>query len=96
MRSETDAQSCRFIVESIKKHMVDEDVRFGPRRLAAFLDPGLAVCTNKNEWQGSLKFHVKWEGYDKKADMTWEPEENLEYDQNTPAPVKGWTGQCVC
>ncbi len=29
--------------------------------------------------QGTLKFHVKWEGYDKKSDMTWEPEENLEY-----------------
>jgi chromobox protein 1 len=27
---------------------------------------------------GTLKFHVKWEGYDDKADMTWEPEENLE------------------
>ncbi|KAL6892764.1 hypothetical protein HDV57DRAFT_513053 [Trichoderma longibrachiatum] len=40
-----------FIVEAIKKHMIDED--------------------------GTLKFHVKWEGYDKKSDMTWEPEENL-------------------
>ncbi|KAL6874941.1 hypothetical protein J3F83DRAFT_712884 [Trichoderma novae-zelandiae] len=40
-----------FIVEAIKKHMIDED--------------------------GSLKFHVKWEGYEKKSDMTWEPEENL-------------------
>ncbi|KAL6361705.1 hypothetical protein LRP88_05180 [Fusarium phalaenopsidis] len=27
---------------------------------------------------GSLKFHVKWEGYDAVADMTWEPEENLQ------------------
>lgn len=26
---------------------------------------------------GNIKFHVKWEGYSKKADMTWEPEENL-------------------
>ncbi|KAM0260598.1 hypothetical protein ACHAQJ_002660 [Trichoderma viride] len=41
----------RFIVEAIKKHMIDED--------------------------GTLKFHVKWEGYEKKSDMTWEPEENL-------------------
>lgn len=48
-----------FIVEAIKKHMIDED--------------------------GSLKFHVKWEGYDKKADMTWEPEENLEYEANHDA-----------
>ncbi|KAL6897007.1 hypothetical protein GGI43DRAFT_428792 [Trichoderma evansii] len=41
-----------FIVEAIKKHMIDED--------------------------GTLKFHVKWEGYEKKSDMTWEPEENLQ------------------
>ncbi|PFH55388.1 hypothetical protein XA68_18437 [Ophiocordyceps unilateralis] len=40
-----------FIVEAIKKHMVDED--------------------------GSLKFLVKWEGWNKKSDMTWEPEDNL-------------------
>lgn len=32
--------------------------------------------------QGTLKFHVKWEGYDKKSDMTWEPEENLVYVQH--------------
>ncbi|KAJ4314221.1 hypothetical protein N0V84_009006 [Fusarium piperis] len=27
---------------------------------------------------GSLKFHVKWEGYDAEEDLTWEPEENLQ------------------
>ncbi|KPM35527.1 hypothetical protein AK830_g11032 [Neonectria ditissima] len=26
---------------------------------------------------GTLKFQVKWEGYDSKGDLTWEPEENL-------------------
>ncbi|CAM1502295.1 Fc.00g042790.m01.CDS01 [Cosmosporella sp. VM-42] len=26
---------------------------------------------------GTLKFQVKWEGYDSKKDLTWEPEENL-------------------
>jgi chromobox protein 1 len=26
---------------------------------------------------GTLKFEVKWEGYEKKSDRTWEPEENL-------------------
>lgn len=41
-----------FIVEAIKKHIIDED--------------------------GTLKFQVKWEGYDKASDLTWEPEENLE------------------
>jgi chromobox protein 1 len=24
-------------------------------------------------------YHVKWEGYEKRSDMTWEPEENLLY-----------------
>ncbi|KAI5464612.1 hypothetical protein BGZ63DRAFT_421618 [Mariannaea sp. PMI_226] len=41
-----------FIVEAIKKHMIDED--------------------------GTLKFQVKWEGYDSPQDLTWEPEENLQ------------------
>jgi chromobox protein 1 len=27
--------------------------------------------------RGVLKFEVKWEGYEKKSDRTWEPEENL-------------------
>ncbi|PNY23343.1 Chromatin-associated protein swi6 [Tolypocladium capitatum] len=40
-----------FIVEAIRKHMVDED--------------------------GSLKFLVKWEGWEEKSDLTWEPEDNL-------------------
>ncbi|KAJ6787917.1 hypothetical protein PWT90_01900 [Aphanocladium album] len=51
-----DEEDNLFIVEAIKKHMIDED--------------------------GSLKFHVKWEGYDKKSDMTWEPEDNLEESAN--------------
>ncbi|PHH58784.1 hypothetical protein CDD81_4583 [Ophiocordyceps australis] len=46
-----DLDEDEFIVETIKKHMVDVD--------------------------GTLKFLVKWEGWDKKTDMTWEPEENL-------------------
>ncbi|KAI8628417.1 heterochromatin protein one [Xylariaceae sp. FL1651] len=29
------------------------------------------------EADGSLKYKVKWEGYEKKADQTWEDEENL-------------------
>ncbi|UZP37735.1 hypothetical protein NXS19_005551 [Fusarium pseudograminearum] len=41
----------KFVVEAIKKHLIDED--------------------------GSLKFQVKWEGYDAKKDLTWEPEDNL-------------------
>ena len=27
--------------------------------------------------QGKPLFEVKWEGYEKKSDRTWEPEENL-------------------
>lgn len=27
---------------------------------------------------GELQFKIKWEGYEKKSDITWEPEENLE------------------
>jgi len=40
-----------YVVEAIKKHMVDEN--------------------------GDIRFQVKWEGYDSKKDLTWEPEENL-------------------
>ncbi|KAH9886578.1 heterochromatin protein one [Xylariomycetidae sp. FL2044] len=29
------------------------------------------------EADGALKYQVKWEGYDKKSDLTWEDEENL-------------------
>lgn len=29
--------------------------------------------------QGEIRFQVKWEGYDRPSDMTWEPEENLAY-----------------
>lgn len=28
--------------------------------------------------QNKLRYEVKWKGYEKKADRTWEPEENLE------------------
>ncbi|XEV03810.1 hypothetical protein FSHL1_009097 [Fusarium sambucinum] len=46
-----DLDEDEFVVESIKKHLIDED--------------------------GTLKFQVKWEGYEAKKDLTWEPEENL-------------------
>ncbi|ESZ93329.1 hypothetical protein SBOR_6282 [Sclerotinia borealis F-4128] len=31
---------------------------------------------------GVLRFQVKWEGWNKKSDLTWEPEENLETAQD--------------
>ncbi|KAK0385436.1 hypothetical protein NLU13_7912 [Sarocladium strictum] len=43
-----------YVIEAIRKHMVDED--------------------------GTLKFQVKWEGWDKKSDLTWEPETTLRED----------------
>ncbi|RQM08285.1 hypothetical protein DH86_00001475, partial [Scytalidium sp. 3C] len=30
------------------------------------------------KYTGELRFEVKWEGYEKKSDRTWEPEENLQ------------------
>ncbi|KAF7854596.1 hypothetical protein EAF04_010405 [Stromatinia cepivora] len=32
--------------------------------------------------EGVLRFQVKWEGYDKKSELTWEPERNLETAQD--------------
>ncbi|QUC16445.1 uncharacterized protein UV8b_00686 [Ustilaginoidea virens] len=37
-----------------------------------------AIKSHMVDEDGSLKFQVKWEGYESKKDMTWEPEENLE------------------
>lgn len=37
---------------------------------------GACAETNGNQ-QGKPLFEVKWEGYEKKSDRTWEPEENL-------------------
>lgn len=39
------------------------------------------LCANSTA-QGELKFRVKWEGYDKKEDQTWEDEENLRFVDN--------------
>ncbi|KAL7276906.1 hypothetical protein RUND412_000098 [Rhizina undulata] len=35
-----------------------------------------AIKDHKYEGK-TLKLHVKWKGYEKKSDMTWEPEDNL-------------------
>ncbi|KAF9636020.1 putative chromo domain-containing protein [Lasiodiplodia theobromae] len=29
-------------------------------------------------FQGTIKYEIKWQGYEKKQDRTWEPEENLD------------------
>ncbi|KAG6003960.1 hypothetical protein E4U43_000818 [Claviceps pusilla] len=37
-----------------------------------------AIKNHMIDEDGTLKFQVKWEGYDSKKDLTWEPEENLD------------------
>ncbi|KHO01800.1 heterochromatin protein one [Metarhizium album ARSEF 1941] len=36
-----------------------------------------AIKSHMIDEDGSLRFQVKWEGYESKKDLTWEPEENL-------------------
>ncbi|KAK7408921.1 hypothetical protein QQX98_008925 [Neonectria punicea] len=36
-----------------------------------------AIKDHTIDEDGTLKFQVKWEGYDSKGDLTWEPEQNL-------------------
>jgi chromobox protein 1 len=59
----------RYVVEAIKKHMVDENVS---GRDWCGWECGMLIL-----FQGDIRFQVKWEGYDSKKDLTWEPEENL-------------------
>jgi len=42
-----------------------------------------------DEASGELRFEVKWEGYDKKSDRTWEPEDNLLCTQPLWAGLSG-------
>ncbi|KAL2203341.1 hypothetical protein CC79DRAFT_1337970 [Sarocladium strictum] len=51
---EDDGDDEVYVIEAIRKHMLDED--------------------------NTLKFQVKWEGWDKKSDLTWEPEQTLRED----------------
>lgn len=36
------------------------------------------ILTHQFNDDGKILFQIKWEGYEKLADRTWEPEENLE------------------
>lgn len=36
--------------------------------------------------QGEPRFEVKWEGWDKKSDRTWETEDNLQYVEGPTEP----------
>lgn len=63
---------CRFVVEAIKSHLVNDVGR------GLIIYPfSYAVADSKIK--GQIMYHVKWEGYEKRSDMTWEPEENLLY-----------------
>ena len=42
-----------------------------------FATGDLVVRANLRLSKGDLVFKVKWEGYEKKADQTWEPEDSL-------------------
>lgn len=63
-----------YVVEKIMSHMLGEKVRY-----PAHTD---RIWSNVHN-QGIPLFEVKWEGYEKKSDRTWEPEENLMYGPET-------------
>ncbi|RDL37057.1 uncharacterized protein BP5553_04490 [Venustampulla echinocandica] len=62
-----------LMVESEDDEEEDEigEDEFVPLKFMQDLGPKTAIT-------GEIKFEVKWEGYEKKSDRTWEPEENLE------------------
>ena len=60
-------------MEDIQDHRADfEDVSElkGAESLHIYAQPSVQ--------QGQMRYHVKWKGYEKKADRTWETEDNLE------------------
>jgi chromobox protein 1 len=68
------AEEESLMVESDKGEEEDEDDQVGEDEYV------VEKITNHlvDKATGELKFEVKWEGYDKKSDRTWEPEDNLE------------------
>ncbi|CAH0052791.1 unnamed protein product [Clonostachys solani] len=61
-----------FVVEKILGHMVDNKVGLDGASTAHLHDILLTLAQ-----KGNIRFQVKWEGYDSKKDLTWEPEDNL-------------------
>lgn len=59
-----------YIVEDIIKHDWLDDV--GSQHSAS-------LCREANQLQGTLKLWVKWKGYERVQDHTWEDEEGLMY-----------------
>lgn len=59
----------RFFVEDIQDHRVGDDVCSDDESVA---DVSLLITL-----KGTLEVKVKWKGWNKKADITWEPEQNL-------------------
>ncbi|PBP20939.1 heterochromatin protein one [Diplocarpon rosae] len=61
-----------YTVEKITNHLVDEEVSANCAQLHT-------VASMLIHWQtGELRFEVKWAGFERKSDRTWEPESNLE------------------
>ncbi len=66
---EDDDEGEVYVVEKILSHMMNQ-----VRTPMAVLARGRGL-TGKQD--GEPLFEVKWEGYEKKSDRTWEPEEHL-------------------
>jgi hypothetical protein len=62
-----------------------------PRYGTSYWDQSLEFVQNTDLGQGEIKFKVKWEGYDKAEDQTWEDEDNLKCV--FPAASAGQTGR---
>ncbi|KAJ5923261.1 hypothetical protein N7454_008506 [Penicillium verhagenii] len=58
-----------YVVESISAHDFLDNVI---QPIRSGIGDHMLILT-----QGNLVLHVKWKGYEKKEDMTWEPEGNL-------------------
>ncbi|KAL8779609.1 MAG: hypothetical protein Q9194_001352 [Teloschistes cf. exilis] len=62
-----------FVVEKILRHHDDfEDVSYHASH-TSYSPEELTFAS-----QGVMRYEIKWKGYEKKADRTWETEENLE------------------
>lgn len=62
-----------LMVESDHDDEEDEDNEIGEDEYVVE-----EILSHVIDEDGVLKFEVKWEGFEKKSDRTWEPEENLE------------------
>lgn len=59
---------CSYVVEDITDHAWLDDV---------CSQRSVSLCREANQLQGTFKLFVKWKGYDKLEDQTWEEESGL-------------------